>query len=81
MGRRWIVTGLPKGTADVIGWAHVDGRATWVSIEVKAPEGGRLSKEQREHLEEIRDAGGIAGVVTGLDECRELLAGAGVELM
>lgn len=80
-GGQWITTGLPAGTADIVGWATVNGVAVWVSIECKASSRGRISAAQAEHGREILEAGGIYGIVTHLREAQALLRKAGVALI
>jgi hypothetical protein len=50
--------------------AVLDGRALW--LEVKVP-GGKATVLQGMTLERIREAGGVAAVVSSVDEVRELI--------
>jgi hypothetical protein len=49
--------------------------AVFTSLEVKA-ERGRVSPEQRQWLEAVQAAGGIAGVVRSVEDAQALLTGA-----
>jgi hypothetical protein len=64
--------GLAPGSPDLVGWAIIDDRAIFVGLEVKLP-GEKPRPDQRHFLETIRSAGGIAGVVTSVDEALTLL--------
>ena len=80
---RPVTFGLAKGSADLIGWttrtitADMVGQriAVFTSIEVKAPT-GRVSPEQRQWLEAVQAAGGVAGVVRSVEDAQSLLTGA-----
>ena len=69
-----------KGSADLIGWSSVTITADMVgqtvavftSIEVKSAT-GRLRPEQRQWLEAVQAAGGIAGVARSVEDARALL--------
>lgn len=77
---RPVTFGLAKGSADLIGWTtrtitpDMVGRtvAVFTSLEVKTPT-GRVSPEQRQWLQAVQAAGGIAGVVRSVEEAEELL--------
>ena len=77
---RPVTFGLAKGSADLIGWTTrtitpdmVGQRvAVFTSLEVKTPT-GRVSTEQRQWLEAVQSAGGIAGVVRSVEEAEALL--------
>ena len=58
-----------KGSADIIGISP-DGR--FVALEVKKP-GEKPKEHQKEFLEEILTRGGIAGVVTSIEDVKLLL--------
>jgi hypothetical protein len=72
--------GLAVGSADLIGWTtrtitpDMVGQqvAVFTSIEVKSAT-GRLRPEQRQWLEAVQAAGGIAGVARSVDDARVLL--------
>jgi hypothetical protein len=83
---RWVTYGLCVGSADLIGWlrCHVKpvpfrgvscAVARFVALEVKLP-GQKARPEQEAWLRLVRDAGGIAGVVTSVDEAEALLVDA-----
>lgn len=77
---RPIQFGLAKGSADLIGLRTVtvtpemvgQRLAVFTSLEVKTPN-GRLTPEQRNWLEMVRDRGGIAGVVRSVQDANEIL--------
>lgn len=56
---RCFSTGVPAGFSDLFGVRSSDGRA--VFIEVKTPK-GRVSKKQKNFLEQMQKNGAIAGV-------------------
>jgi len=69
-GRQWHqFTGL-KGVADILGVLAPSGRL--LAIECKRP-GGKLSPEQEQFLDVIRQAGGLACVVRSVDELAKAL--------
>jgi hypothetical protein len=69
-----------KGGSDLIGINTIiitpemvgDKIGVFVAIEVKAPS-GKLTKEQEQFLNAVRNAGGIAGVARSAEEAVELL--------
>ena len=77
---RPVQFGLAKGSADLIGWHTITitpdmvGQqvAVFVSLEVKTPT-GRVSPEQRQWLQAVQAAGGIAGVVRSVEDAEALL--------
>jgi hypothetical protein len=77
---RPVSFGLCKGSADLIGWTtrtitqEMVGQqvAVFTSIEVKAAS-GRLRPEQRQWLDAVQAAGGVAGVARSVDDARALL--------
>ena len=80
---RPVQFGLCKGSADLIGWttrtvtADMVGQqvAVFTSIEVKGLT-GRLRPEQRQWLEVVSVAGGIAGVARSVADAEALLRNA-----
>jgi hypothetical protein len=76
---RPVTFGLSKGSADLIGWTTrtitpdmVGQRvAVFTSIEVKTAT-GRLRPEQRQWLEAVQAAGGIAGVARSVEDAQRL---------
>ena len=72
--------GLQPGSADLIGWRTITitpemvGQqvAVFTSIEVKSAT-GRLRPEQRQWMEAVQDAGGIAGVARSVEDAQALL--------
>ena len=80
---RPVQFGLCKGSADLIGWttrtitADMVGQqvAVFTSIEVKTAT-GRLRPEQRQWLEVVENAGGIAGVARSVADAEALLRNA-----
>ena len=77
---RPVQFGLAKGSADLIGWttrtitADMVGQrvAVFTSIEVKTPT-GRVSPEQRQWLEAVQAAGGIAGVARSVEDALRIV--------
>jgi len=78
---RLVTFGLPRGSADLIGWrtvtitqAMVGTRlAIFTSIEVKTPT-GRIRPEQQAWLEAVLHAGGIAGIARSVTDAQALLS-------
>lgn len=76
---RPVTFGLCKGSADLIGWKTVTitedmvGQqvAVFTSIEVKTAT-GRLRPEQRQWLDAVQAAGGIAGVARSVEDAERL---------
>jgi hypothetical protein len=76
---RPVTFGLAKGSADLIGWTtrtitpDMVGQqvAVFTSIEVKAAT-GRLRPEQRQWLEAVQAAGGIAGIARSVEDAQGL---------
>lgn len=76
---RPVQFGLAVGSADLIGWRTVTitpdmvGQqvAVFTSIEVKSAT-GRLRPEQRQWLEAVQAAGGIAGVARSVEDAARL---------
>jgi hypothetical protein len=76
---RPVQFGLCKGSADLIGWRTVTVTpdmvgtqvAVFLSIEVKTPT-GRLRPEQRQWLDAVQAAGGIAGVARSVEDAQRL---------
>ena len=76
---RPVTFGLAVGSADLIGWRTVTitpdmvGQrvAVFTSIEVKSAT-GRLRPEQRQWLEAVQAAGGIAGVARSVEDAARL---------
>ena len=72
--------GLQPGSSDLIGWRTVtvtpemvgQQLAVFTSIEVKAAS-GRLRPAQRQWLDAVQAAGGVAGVARSVDDARALL--------
>jgi hypothetical protein len=76
---RPVTFGLAVGSADLIGWTtrtitpDMVGQqvAVFTSIEVKSAS-GRLRPEQRQWLEAVQAAGGIAGVARSVEDATRL---------
>ena len=62
---RFVRFGLAPGSADLIGIRHSDGR--FLSIEIKLP-GEKPRADQINWLRRIEDWGGLATVVTSVEE-------------
>ena len=77
---RPVQFGLAVGSADLIGWRTVTitpdmvGQrvAVFTSIEVKSST-GRLRPEQRQWMEAVQAAGGIAGVARSVEDAQSLI--------
>ena len=77
---RPVTFGLAKGSADLIGWTtrtitpDMVGQtvAVFTSLEVKTPT-GRVSLEQRQWMQAVQAAGGIAGVVRSVEDAERLI--------
>ncbi len=67
---RMIQAGLCKGGSDIIGIHKPTGK--FIAIEVKTPT-GRVSKEQTNFINAIRNAGGISGVARSAQDALDLL--------
>ena len=69
---RYIRANTQRGMSDIMG-ALMDGRT--LAIEVKSRT-GRMRPGQEEFLQQIRDAGGVAGVCRSVDDAVRLLGDA-----
>jgi hypothetical protein len=74
IGKRFIRFGYP-GSSDWLGICP-DGR--FLAVECKRPRDGRLTSKQQDFLDCIRRYGGVALVVTGVNDLLEKLTEAGV---
>jgi len=82
---RPVRAGLQRGSADQIGWVSVEitpemvGRrvAVFLSLELKDPDKGRATAEQRQWAEQVRAAGGAAGIVSTVVEAEAVIRSAG----
>lgn len=59
--------GVRPGVSDIVGLVPVDGAHRFFAIEVKSST-GRATREQREFIEGVADIGGLAAVVSSVDE-------------
>ncbi len=66
--------GLCTGSSDLIGYTVRDGAAVFTALEVKTAT-GRATPEQRQFVEVVNGAGGVAGVVRSVEEAERLLRG------
>jgi len=81
---RPVQFGLCKGSADLIGWKRVTvtpemvGQqvAVFLSIEVKTPT-GKLRPEQKQWLDAVQAAGGIAGVARSVENALRIVTAQG----
>lgn len=79
---RPVQFGLARGSADLIGWRTVtvtpdmvgQRLAVFTSIEVKTPT-GRLTPQQRNWMQAVLAAGGIAGVARSISDAIALVEG------
>ena len=77
---RHVKYGLHVGSSDLIGWRSIEitpdmvGKriAVFASVEVKT-ETGKPTDEQKNWIDQVRKAGGIAGVVRSVDDAVRLL--------
>lgn len=76
---RVIRSGLVKGSADLIGWKEVvithemvgTKVAVFASVEIKTAK-GKLSPEQQNWYEKVKQAGGIACIIRNAEEAQLL---------
>lgn len=81
-GGRMVRFGLHPGSSDLIGWhtvtitpAMVGGKvAIFAAIETKAPR-GRRERHQQNFIEQVREAGGLAGFARSVDEAVKIIRG------
>lgn len=79
-GNRIVHFGLCRGSSDLIGWTPVEitpemvGQtvAVFTAVEVKTPK-GRATKEQKNFIEQVRSAGGLAGVARSAEEAKQII--------
>jgi len=64
--------GLCVGSADLIGWVTVNGRAIFLSVEVKT-ETGTPSDEQETWLKNVKRMGGIAFIARSPEQALQKL--------
>lgn len=77
---RPVQFGLCKGSADLIGWRSITitsdmvGQkiAVFTSVEVKSSS-GRVKPEQKQWLDAVQAAGGIAGVARSVEDAQRLI--------
>lgn len=80
-GARPLHAGLIKGSSDLIGWKSTiitpemvgEKFARFLAVEVKLTTD--LTPEQRNFIEQVNRAGGLAGVAYSADDARALLRG------
>lgn len=69
---RWVHYGLADGSSDLIGWTVRNGVAVFTALEVKSAK-GRVTPEQQQFIDAVREAGGIAGVCRSVGDAELLL--------
>jgi hypothetical protein len=69
---RPLHAGLCTGSSDLIGYTVRDGVAVFTAVEVKTAT-GRATPEQKQFLEVVGGAGGIAGVARSVEEAERLI--------
>ncbi len=78
----FVRTGLAVGSSDLIGWfpdnraltvTHWTTRAVFLAIEIKSSK-GRLRPEQKQFIDCVKKAGGLAFVARSVDDVRKELA-------
>ncbi len=70
-GARLIPCGLMKGSSDIVGIAP---SGHFLAIEVKTPT-GRATKEQLNFIDQVKKAGGIAGIARSVEEALTIIRG------
>ena len=78
-GRR-VMTGLCKGSSDIIGWTEVEIKphmvgkrvAVFTALETKAAK-GKPTKEQTNFVNTVKEAGGLANIVYTLDDVKKTI--------
>lgn len=81
---RPIQFGLARGSSDLVGWRSVtitpemvgQQLAVFTAIEVKTPK-GRATPEQRNWLETVQSAGGIAGIARSVADALRIASAEG----
>ena len=68
---RFIKYGLHPGSADFIGWTRHDGRAVFVSVEVKGAQ-TPIATEQKRWADNVNKAGGIGLILREGDDAAAL---------
>lgn len=66
-GKQRLVRFGVKGLPDILGWLPINGVAVTMGLEIKR-KGGRVRPEQRAFLDRLREAGGVALLVSSVDE-------------
>lgn len=69
---RPIRSGLCVGSSDLIGWTTVNNSAIFTAIEVKSQR-GRATNEQLNFIDQVKRAGGLAGIAKSVQEARQIL--------
>ena len=72
VGGRWMRSGLVAGASDFVGIGPPP-HGKFTAVEVKRP-GKKATPEQQRFIDKVLYAGGIAGVVTSVDELIQLLS-------
>lgn len=79
-GNRTVHFGLCRGSSDLIGWTptvitpEMVGQtvAVFTAIEVKTPK-GRATKEQKNFIDQVKNAGGIAGIARSAEDAKNII--------
>lgn len=77
---KYVKFGLAIGSSDLIGWQTVtimpkdvgNELAVFLAVEAKLPE-GIVTPAQRNFIHQVKESGGIAGVVRSIEDARALL--------
>lgn len=78
---RVVRYGLCKGSSDLIGWRTVEvtpdmvGRKVAVFLALEVKDRGRLTAEQAQFLQVVRESGGIAAEVRSVEDAERALNG------
>lgn len=67
---RMINSGLPKGFSDLFGFRKKDGKLFFLEIKTKT---GKLRKEQKHFLEEMKKYNVIAGVARSIEDAERII--------
>lgn len=67
---RFFDTGLPKGFPDVFGFRRSDNKIFFLEIKTKT---GRLRKEQKAMLDNLKSMGCLCGVARSVEEARKII--------
>lgn len=67
---RHFDTGLPKGFSDLFGFRKSDGKAIFIEVKTSS---GRVSPQQKNFIERMKECGAVAGVCRSPEEAVALI--------